>query len=186
MSKMAFYKHIQFKHISNELLLPNTLLSYINKYYINYPNNIRNPNYSKYNNLTPIMYKFNSLGNLLTTLDNKDTTNKQISNITNTITLINQFDHRNITNQIYYRNISTIPDTMIIGRIWFNYNQGYCHLEFISIYEQTNNIDNPECRKNMMKYWSVINNNKVYPDFNSNMDMDKNKQLFLKHLQELY
>lgn len=186
MSKIAFYKHIQFKHISNELLLPNTLLSYINKFYINHPNNILYT--SKYNNLTPIIYKFSSLGNLLSTLDNKDNIKKQISKITNTITLKNQFDHHNITNQIYYRNISTFPDTMIIIRIWFNYNPGYCHLEFISIYEQANNIDNPECRKNMMKYWSIINNNTVCPYFNQNMDMDmdKNNQVFIKQLQELY
>lgn len=172
---MAFYKHIQFKYITNELLLPNSVLTYINKFYINNPNN-------KYNNLSPIMCQFKSIGNLLTTLDNKDKINKQIFNISETITLQNRIDHQNITNQLYYRNISTIPDTMIISRIWFKYTPVYCNLDFISIYELANNIDNPKYRINMTKYWSIINNNTVYPDFNTNLD----KQQFLKQLQELY
>ena len=70
---------------------------------------------------------------------------------------------------------------MIIGRFWFKYFQYHERINFISIYEITDNIINPKNYKEMNKYWRAINNNKVYPRFNPNT----NNQ-FILQLQDLY
>jgi hypothetical protein len=186
------YKHIPFKYITNKIILPKSLISYVNTNYIDPPHN-------KHNNYVPIIYTFPSLtifranlgiipdanSNQNTTLPNKPDTNasliyyKKPEKYTIDTILSNQFD--TINNVIYCRNIQNSIDTMILGRIWFKYIQEYNKINFVSIYECVNNIDNPNHYREMSKYWRKINNNKIYPDFESNTT-----NMFLSELQELY
>ena len=158
---MATFRNIPFKHLSNNLLLPGTLLPYISKSYINH-------RYPKYNNFTPMIYKFSTFNGLLQSLDNGATLREKLDMLQVT----------DAGNSIYFRDISdNASDRIALLRVWFNYTPLYKQLEFISIYELSNSIDN----MSMSKYYSTINNNKVYPDFDP-----ANTSVFITNIQNLF
>ena len=70
---------------------------------------------------------------------------------------------------------------IILSRFWFKYTHVHEQIEFISIYELANNINKPQYWKQMNKYYRIINDNKVYPNFN-----DNDTKTFLTNIQNLY
>ena len=145
--------------------------------YIN--NNIQDDR--KYNNFTPHIYIFSSYDRLLESLDTHNKLKLKLELLDETITMPNKIRISDIKNQIYCRDISTNSDTIILSRMWFIYKPVYEQLEFISIYELANNIKKPQYWKQMNKYYRIINDNKVYPNFNAN-----DTTTFLNNIQNLY
>lgn len=183
------YKHIPFKSITNKLLLnkvilPTNILPYIEDQYFNN----HYIDYRKNNNYSPILYTFPNFNELIRSSaiinNNKKTISPQLGiHFQQDYNLILPKGVNKIQNQIYYRNISNSHNTMILGRFWFKYIQSDGNINFVSIYEITDNIQNVK-DKNMNKYWRAINTNKVFPKFDKHNENDITT--FIKNIQDLY
>ena len=180
---LTSFKNIPFKHISNEIILPNTLIPNISKWYINRDNQ----DDRKYNNFSPHIYIFSSYNRLLESLDthNKLKSQSQMELLYETIAMPNKNKISDIKNQIYYRDISSgsaIYDTpIILSRYWFKYTPVNKQIEFISIYELANNIAKKQYYYQMNRYYKTINDNKVYPNFDAT-----DTKTFITNIQNLY
>ena len=185
MALLTSFKHIPFKHISNEIIFPKGLISKISKLYINH----NKQDDRKYNNFTPHIYIFSSYDRLLESLDTRNKLSSQLEFVNETITIPNKIIIGDIKNQIYCRDISSKSESestidnmpIILSRFWFKYTHVHEQIEFISIYELANNINKPQYWKQMNKYYRIINDNKVYPNFN-----DNDTKTFLTNIQNLY
>jgi len=181
MALLTSFKHIPFKHISNEIIFPNSLIPNIRNWYINYNNQYER----KYNNFTPHIYIFPSYDRLLESLDTHNKLKTQLELLDETINMPNKIRISDIKNQIYCRDISSesandnIP--IILGRFWFKYTPVHEQIEFISIYELANNIKKTQYWKQMNKYYRIINDNKVYPNFDAT-----DTKPFITNIQNLY
>ena len=180
---LTSFKNIPFKHISNEIIFPNTLIPYISKWYINRDNQ----DDRKYNNFSPHIYIFSSYNRLLESLDthNKLKSQSQMELLYETIAMPNKNKISDIKNQIYYRDISSgsAIDNMpiILSRFWFKYTPVNKQIEFISIYELANNIAKKQYYYQMNRYYKTINDNKVYPNFDAT-----DTKTFITNIQNLY
>lgn len=158
------YRAIPFKHVANGMkLLPNTVLPYINKWYIN------NPHSQRCSNFTPIIFVYPTFTAMIESHSLKRKQEAHVNSINNTV---------------YFRNISTPTPPYsqnFLLRVWFQYRPREKHLDFISIYELTNDIDSRLHYKHMSRYYSTINDNKLYPDFNP-----ENLNTFITDLQKLF
>jgi hypothetical protein len=119
----------------------------------------------KYNNFTPIIYCFRNVANIHKEFYNPNELADMLCN-KNNLEYVNKIN--SVTNYIYHRDISSYSpidiEKIIIGRYLFRYKAS-C-INFMSVYELADKINTPIMRK----YYQCINNNHVYPIFESGSD----------------